>query len=134
LAANCFACHAAKVQRGGFRLDVRMQLLAERNGGAVVIAGEPEHSRLIRAIGYAGPIKMPPAGKLRAEEIAALTAWVKMGAPWPESRGGDGEKGSERDKPTKSGKPEKIVTATDKNQWPFKPFSKPAPPAVKNTT
>ena len=31
--------------------------------------------------------RMPPKGKLAAEQIAALTAWVKMGAPWPEAAG-----------------------------------------------
>ena len=29
------------------------------------------------------PEKMPPKSKLKPEEIADLTDWVKMGAPWP---------------------------------------------------
>ena len=41
---------------------------------------------LVEAIGYSGSIQMPPRGKLDAAEIAALTDWVKLGAPWPESR------------------------------------------------
>ena len=30
-------------------------------------------------------LRMPPKAKLADEQIAALTAWVKMGAPWPEA-------------------------------------------------
>ena len=40
-------------------------------------------SLLIEAIGYQGDIRMPPAGKLRDDQIAALTNWIKSGAPWP---------------------------------------------------
>ena len=59
---------------------------AIKGAEAVILAGEPDKSRLIQAIRYDGALKMPPAGKLRPEEIAALTAWVKIGAPWPETK------------------------------------------------
>jgi len=53
-----------------------------------VVAGAPDKSPLIQVIRYDGKVKMPPTGKLKPEEIAALTAWVNMGAPWPDSGAG----------------------------------------------
>ena len=41
---------------------------------------------LIEAIGYGGEVQMPPKGKLKDEEIAALREWVKQGALWPAPR------------------------------------------------
>ena len=96
----------------------------------MLVPGDPEKSVLLHVLNYDGKVKMPPAGKLRAEEIAALTAWVKMGAPWPKKGTGNREQGTVR---ATGGKPEKIVSAKDKNTWPFKPFAKPALPAVKNS-
>ena len=46
----------------------------------------PEQSRLVKAINYAGP-EMPPDKKLGKEQVAVLTEWVKMGAPWPGGQG-----------------------------------------------
>ena len=37
------------------------------------------------AVHQTGTLKMPKGGKLTAEEIATLTEWIKMGAPWPQS-------------------------------------------------
>jgi hypothetical protein len=56
--------------------------------GPVVVPGKPDESPLIKAIRYGGDVQMPPKGKLKDEEIAALTEWVKQGAPWPEPRPG----------------------------------------------
>ena len=37
----------------------------------------------VKAINHDGKLKMPKK-KLPAEQIAALTQWIKMGAPWPD--------------------------------------------------
>ena len=40
-------------------------------------------SRLIEAVSYKNvDLQMPPKDKLSDQQIADLTAWVKMGAPW----------------------------------------------------
>ena len=53
---------------------------------ADVVPGHPETSRLIDAIGYEdGDLQMPPDAKLSNAEIAAITAWVRLGMPWPAS-------------------------------------------------
>ncbi len=130
LVNNCYGCHAGKNIRADISLDSPAALLKGNAHGPVLVPGEPDKSVLIHVLNYDGKVKMPPSGKLRAEEIAALTAWVKMGAPWPV--------GTQHVVPSPAasvsgGKPEKIVSAADKSMWPFKPFGKPALPAVKNS-
>ena len=126
LAAKCFSCHGDHDQRGGLRLD---NLAAALKGGAkgpVIVAGDPDKSRLVAAVQYHGALKMPPAGKLRAEEISALSAWVKMGAPWPAVAPviGGGAKGQALDMK---------LTNAQRNFWSFRPVTKPSLPAVKNS-
>src|SRR5262245_21036442 len=84
LARNCFACHGPKKQKSGLRLDRASSLLKGGDSGPVVVPGDSESSPLIQAIRYDGEIQMPPTGKLAAGAIDDLTAWVRMGAPWPD--------------------------------------------------
>src|SRR5262249_41668135 len=83
LTAKCFECHGEKKQEGGLRLDSRAALLTGNDAGPAVVAGKQEESRLLEVIGYQDVIKMPPKQKLADEEIATLTEWVKIGAPYP---------------------------------------------------
>ena len=85
LAKQCYLCHSATSQplMSELRLDSRENLLQGGSRGPAIVPGHPEKSLLIAAIGYGDPkLRMPPTGKLKEAEIAALTAWVKMGAPW----------------------------------------------------
>src|SRR5262245_10406528 len=82
-ANNCLTCHGPEKQRGGLRLDSRAALLRGSDAGPVVVPGRPDQSPLLRAVRREGEVKMPPKGKLPAAAVADLTAWVKMGAPWP---------------------------------------------------
>src|SRR5262249_44388499 len=85
LAENCFQCHGPEKQRGGLRLASRDGLMKGGDSGPAVVAGQPDKSRLVEAIGYGKEdLRMPPKGKLSDEQVAVLTAWVKMDAPWPE--------------------------------------------------
>src|SRR5438034_8138650 len=86
LAENCFVCHGPKKQSAELRFDSRSAMIQGNDDGAVIVPGEPAKSRLIRAIQHTGKIKMPPKEKLPAQAIADLSAWVKMGAPWPEAK------------------------------------------------
>lgn len=86
LAQNCLMCHGKDTQKSGLRLDSLAAMKAGGNSGPAIVPGDPAKSLLIRAVHQTGPIKMPPTGiKLPDNEIADLEAWVKMGAPWPES-------------------------------------------------
>ncbi len=80
LATHCVSCHSGAEPAAGLRLD-RPEALR----GAVT-PGKPDASTLIHAVRFTGPApKMPPSGKLPAEQIAALEEWVRRGAPVPKA-------------------------------------------------
>jgi cytochrome c553 len=86
LVEHCYKCHSAqsKKVKGGLRVDGRKLLLDGGDGGPALVPGEPAKSKLIEAVKYTNnDMLMPPVGKLPADAIAALEAWVKEGAPWP---------------------------------------------------
>ena len=85
LVEHCTRCHGPKKQESGLRLDSREGLLKGNDAGPVVVPGRPEESPLIEAVRHGGAVKMPPKAKLPDQAIADLTAWVEMGAPWPEA-------------------------------------------------
>ncbi len=86
LVANCYKCHSDKQQKGDLRLDSAAEAMAGGESGAVIVPGKPEESLLVEAINYQS-LEMPPDGKLGDEAIAALTEWVRLGAPWPGGHG-----------------------------------------------
>src|SRR5436190_5504609 len=89
LVDRCFSCHsstAAKL-KGGLKLDSLESTLKGGDSGPVIVPGHPEKSPLIDAVSYKNiDLRMPPKGKLPAEQIADLAEWVKRGAPWPKAR------------------------------------------------
>ena len=87
LVANCQKCHSTDKHKGGLRLDSGQAILAGGDTGPAVVPGKPEASLLVEAINYSG-LEMPPTGKLGNREIATLTEWVRMGAPWPAEEAG----------------------------------------------
>src|SRR5262245_46909274 len=82
-AANCQLCHNARSKVAGLDLTTAEAFQRGGDSGPVINREKPEESRLLKVIGYDGELKMPPSGKLKDQEIAALTEWVKVGAPWP---------------------------------------------------
>jgi ribosomal protein S21 len=86
LVMQCYACHGpkAKIAQGGLRVDYREALLRGGHSGAAVVPGKPDESRLIQAVRHAVKPAMPPWGKLKPEQIAALEQWVAQGAVWPD--------------------------------------------------
>lgn len=130
LVNNCFMCHGNGKHTADISLDSLANVLKGNAHGPSVVPGDPDKSSLVQVIGYAGKIKMPPSGKLRPEEVAALMAWVKMGAPWPDAAGKEakGAEGGGAPAP----RPSKVVSEADKQRWPFKSFQKPGLPVVKD--
>lgn len=125
LVAECFKCHGPEKQKGGLRVDSQAMMLAGGDSGPAMKPGNPDQSRIIAAIRHADGMKMPPSKKLPDEQIAALTAWVKMGAPWPPSSG--------EVRPVEAVKGLQI-TSKDRAFWSFVPVKEPSLPAVKNTS
>ena len=120
LAANCYACHGKDAQQAGLRVDSRAALLKGGDSGTALVPGDPNKSLLVTTVQHSGKIKMPQGGKLKDDEIAALAAWVKMGAPWP---GGEAVAA-----PAVGWQ----ITSAQRKFWSFQPVKKPAPPKVKN--
>ncbi len=126
LVAKCFECHGGKKQEGGLRLDSRSAILKGNESGPAVVAGKPDESRVVEVIGYEDAIKMPPKQKLSDAEIATLTEWVKIGAPWP------GSESAPTPALGQSATPEGIVNARA-THWAFQPVRHVEPPSVKDT-
>jgi len=122
LANNCYKCHSQSAEKvkGGLFLDTKEALLKGGETGPAVVPGDPEKSLLIKAVRYTDPdLQMPPKGnKLTDDQIADLTAWVKMGAPDP-----------------------RVATVAQKNwvdsnkkHWAWQPLRKPAVPETKDSS
>jgi mono/diheme cytochrome c family protein len=123
LAEHCFKCHGAAKQKGDLRLDSRSAVLEGGDQGPAIVPGSPEKSLLIKAIRHDDAnLKMPPSRKLGRQQIADLTQWVKMGAPWP---------GANNDGPKTTRRGEFQISARDRAHWAFQPLKRPPVPPVK---
>ena len=86
LAHNCYSCHSATKTKGELRLDKKDLIFKGGKHGAILKAGHPESSEMIRRISLPADDKeaMPTKGKrLTDKEIALLSFWIQRGAPWP---------------------------------------------------
>jgi Protein of unknown function (DUF1549)/Protein of unknown function (DUF1553)/Planctomycete cytochrome C len=120
LVRRCFKCHSGKKPKGNLRLDSRAAMLHGGDSGPAIKPGSPEKSLLVSAVNYRD-LEMPPGGKLSAREIAVLTRWVKLGAPWP------------NDRPTRVARNVEFkITKQDRNYWAFRPVARPPLPVVRN--
>jgi mono/diheme cytochrome c family protein len=114
LVEHCQGCHGPKKQMGGLRLDSRAAILKGGDSGPAVKPGDVDGSLLVQAVRRTGDLKMPPRTQLPPAAIAALAAWVKAGAPWPEPFAATG-------------------TDASKRHWAFQRVQRPPVPAVKST-
>ncbi len=86
LAHNCYSCHSDTKTKGELRLDKKDLIFKGGKHGAILKAGHPEDSEMIRRIMLPADDKeaMPTKGKrLTEKEVALLAFWIKQGAPWP---------------------------------------------------
>ncbi|MBI3836703.1 MAG: PSD1 domain-containing protein [Planctomycetia bacterium] len=114
LARHCYACHGPDAQEGGLRLDQKAAAAAGGQSGPEFTPGKSADSRLVRFVAGANDeqIVMPPeGGRLAAEEIGLLRAWIDQGAVWPEAAPG---------------------SAAASGHWAFLRPVRPPVPAVKN--
>lgn len=124
LVARCYECHSGKIAepKSGLRVDSRAALLKGGDTDAAIVPGNAKKSLLIDAINYGDTFQMPKKSKMPAEEIAVLTKWVDMGAPWTPG-----------DKPVASEGPKVFDLAARKAEhWCWRDLSNPPVPAVKN--
>jgi hypothetical protein len=118
LVEKCVGCHGADKAKGGLRLDTRDALLKGGDRGPGAAPGKPKESLLLRAVSHADEeLKMPPSGKLPPRDLAALTKWVELGLPWPET--------------VTLAAPNAIETAAAKH-WAFQPVKRPQVPEIRD--
>jgi len=120
LVARCAGCHSGSGASAGLDLLSHAAVLKGGMRGPLLAPEDPEASLLLRAVRHEGP-KMPPGEKLAASEVADLTAWVRMGAPWPNA---------ERTRQSSAKPTEDLQNPS--NHWAFKPVRRPALPSVKD--
>jgi Protein of unknown function (DUF1553)/Protein of unknown function (DUF1549)/Planctomycete cytochrome C len=111
---NCVTCHGPEKQRGGLRLDRKVDALRGGDSGPVIVPTKADDSLLIQLVSEVEAGKfMPPKGeRLAAAEIVTLRTWIDQGAKWPD----DG-----------------AVAARPMNWWSFQPVSRPAVPLVSGS-
>lgn len=119
LLEQCSSCHGPQKQRGGLRLDSPAAIRKGGDRGAVLVAGDPDASLIVQAIRYTDQdFRMPPKGKLKQEQIAVLTEWVKRGAPMP------------RDSESIAGFGDSFNLEERRRHWCYQPVRRPALPQV----
>ena len=82
LTDNCLMCHGEKKPKAGLRLDTRAGVLEGAGTGPVVVENDPKKSPLAQVLHPGYEVQMPPKGALKAEEIAAIEAWIQAGFPF----------------------------------------------------
>ena len=85
LIKRCGDCHSADGGEKDLDLTTAAGLVKGSSSGGVVVPGDAGRSRLVQAVRYQTALKMPPEGRLDADEIAVLELWVRSGAVIPDA-------------------------------------------------
>ncbi|EAQ82777.1 PSD1 and planctomycete cytochrome C domain-containing protein [Blastopirellula marina] len=122
LVRHCYECHSAEAEEpaGNLRLDSRAAILGGGDSGAAIEVGQPDESLLVDAINWGDLYEMPPKSKMSDAEIATLTRWVQIGAPWPQEAGPAFVR--------------KVfdIDARKSQHWAWRPLAHPLPPKVSH--
>jgi hypothetical protein len=80
---HCYECHSggSKSIQAKLRLNSRELAIHGGESGPAILPGNPQESLLVSAVSWKG-LEMPPDRKLKEDQIADLTKWVQIGAPW----------------------------------------------------
>ncbi len=130
LSEYCYKCHSASSEKikGDLRLDTRQGMQRGGTDGAILVAGDPEHSRLMLALRWSDhDLQMPPKKQLEPQQIRWFETWIKLGAPDPRGAG-DGAAPA-----LAAAAKHGLDLATGRSWWSFQPVSERPPPAVRNS-
>ena len=85
LEQHCYECHGPKKVRGKLRLHVPALVAKGGTSGPAFVAGDPEHSLMVRRLlGLDGEDQMPlDADPLSEAELATIKSWIAAGAALP---------------------------------------------------
>jgi hypothetical protein len=122
---HCYECHSGAAEqsnklKGGLWLDSGKGIRDGGDSGAVVTAGKPAESLLIKALRHQGP-EMPPEIKLPDTIIADFEAWIAAGATVPAES-------------APSIKPAPVDWAKARQAWAFQRPVKHGPPPVVDSS
>lgn len=120
LKQQCGKCHLDGKSKGGLSLSNQQALDEGGDSGPVIDNKTPRNGTLAKVLRYDGEMKMPPSGKLPAQQLEKLMQWIDAGAPLPSGT-----------KPTPT--TQKSSPLDDKSYWAYqkvKPIS--VPPVVDN--
>src|SRR6266496_6689039 len=122
---NCVECHGGGEVESGFDLATRKGLVRGGAHGPAVIPGKSADSNVVRFISHKEKPFMPAeADKLPADQIAAISRWIDLGAPY--------------DKPLVENPRDPdswvhtVVPDKAREFWAFQPLATSEPPKVKN--
>jgi hypothetical protein len=78
---TCLNCHNPDKKKGDLNLASYSGAMAGSGGGKVIEPGDPDASKLYKAITWAEEPNMPPKGdKLPEKDLAVIRAWIAGGA------------------------------------------------------
>lgn len=79
---NCVKCHGNVGPKGGIDLTTYAGMMKGGEDGPIVLAGNPDGSKIVMALKGAGGVKPMPmmAKPLTADKIDAIANWIRDGA------------------------------------------------------
>ena len=84
LQKNCLACHSAAAKMGGLVMESYDSLMKGGTHGVSIVPGKSEQSRIVQMLEGKVQPRMPFGGNpLPPDEIAAIKAWIDVGAKGP---------------------------------------------------
>ncbi len=125
LVQRCLKCHGGETIKSELNLSDREGLLHGGTAGPAIIAGNSRDSLLYKLITHAKDPHMPhKSGKLPAEAVAHIAAWIDNGAPYDKPLVAERNAGKSWTQTT--------LPADARQFWSFQPLRSVKPPAVKN--
>ena len=122
LVEHCQECHRSDgAAEGGLVLDHREGMRTGGAGGAILVPGAPQDSRLLAILRHELPgLEMPQGGeRLDDDTLAAFSAWIAAGAPDPRQPPGAGPTTPPAD------------FAERRRWWSFQPLHRHDPPPAR---
>lgn len=133
LVQHCGECHGAAKHQGGIRLDTRGGVFQNPDIGPLVVAGNPDGSRLWQVLKYLPEdTQMPPDGKLSDTDLGLIRQWIEAGAVWPQEAN-NAANGPMTTLPRHEDGTVDFVKAAEQH-WSYRPVSDPEPPQVPEGT
>jgi mono/diheme cytochrome c family protein len=135
LSARCQGCHNDGLRFSNLSFDTAAGFRTGGAHGPVVVAGDPEHSRLYRRVARLEKPYMPMQGDaLTEDEIGLIRKWIEAGAAWPDDpKAQDAEKAQlARLAALKKFEDRRVITDEDRKWWSFQKPVRPDVPVVRN--